>query len=197
MAGKRSTKEILFDTFFEFSQTKRLDDLTIADILNHSGISRSTFYRYFTDKYDLMSQFYQHQIAMLYQKNYCESESAWCIQKKVSYETAKLYYANQEFFANILVHEGQNSFTEASINHGIGYYKNLFKKGGWKEVPADLLFAIEYHCIAATEMLNRWVRSGFKLTPEEYCGLLFQTVPETLRENLTKCMLPQDGSKSD
>lgn len=136
-----------------------------------------------------MSQFYQHQIALLYQKNYCASESAWCIQKKVSYETAKLYYANKDYFANILVHEGQNSFTEASINHGIKYYKNLFMKGGWNTISADLLFAIEYHCIAATEMLNRWVRAGFDLTPEEYCALLFKTVPETLKDNLEKCML--------
>lgn len=191
MAKKKSSKDLLFDTFFELSQSKRLNDVTIADILEQSGVSRSTFYRHFTDKYDLMSQFYQEQIASLYQQNYCKSDSAWCIQKKVSYETAKLYYANKDYFANILAHEGQNSFTEASINHGIKYYSNLFKKGGWEELSPELMFAIEYHCIAATEMLNRWVRSGFQLNPEDYCSLLFKTIPETLKENLKKCMLPQ------
>lgn len=47
-------KRLLADAFEELIQTKSIDTITVNDVVERADISRTTFYRYFKDKYDLM-----------------------------------------------------------------------------------------------------------------------------------------------
>ena len=58
---KRMTaKELLAESFRELAQTKPIDKITIKDITENSGYSPATFYRQFSDKYDLIEWDYVH-----------------------------------------------------------------------------------------------------------------------------------------
>ena len=65
MVKRMTTKDFLFESFKELAKEKQLDDISINDIVENSQISRATFYRYFRDKFDLMEQYYQHEIEMI------------------------------------------------------------------------------------------------------------------------------------
>lgn len=133
MAKKKSSRDLLFDTFFELSQLKRLDDVTIADILEQSGVSRSTFYRHFTDKYDLMSQFYQEQIASLYQQNYCESDSAWCIQKKFHMKLQNFITQTRNILQIFLFTKGKTHLQKLPLTTALSIIQIFLKKGDGKK----------------------------------------------------------------
>src|SRR4051812_41261596 len=50
----RRTRQLLGVALGELMREKRYDDITIQDILDRSGIGRSTFYAHYTDKQDLV-----------------------------------------------------------------------------------------------------------------------------------------------
>lgn len=50
------TKKAIIDTFLELLNEKRLDRITVKDIVAKCGVSRKTFYYYFDDIYDLLEK---------------------------------------------------------------------------------------------------------------------------------------------
>ncbi len=50
----RRTRQLLGAALGELMREKRYDDITVQDILDRSGIGRSTFYVHYTDKEDLV-----------------------------------------------------------------------------------------------------------------------------------------------
>ena len=52
---RKTAKEILADSFRELAGTKAIDKITVKDITDNCGYSTATFYRQFTDKYDLIA----------------------------------------------------------------------------------------------------------------------------------------------
>lgn len=50
------TKKAITDTFLELLNEKRLDRITVKDIVAKCGVSRKTFYYYFDDIYDLLEK---------------------------------------------------------------------------------------------------------------------------------------------
>ena len=54
-----ATRKNILDAFWSVYQQKPIDRITIKDISDTAHVHRSTFYRYFTDVYDLLNQFEQ------------------------------------------------------------------------------------------------------------------------------------------
>jgi len=52
----KRTKSHVFDAFFQMVQSSRYDELKTIDIINKSGIGKSTFYEHFSSKDDVLSQ---------------------------------------------------------------------------------------------------------------------------------------------
>ena len=52
---RKTAKEILAESFREVAETKPIDKITIRDIVDNCGYSPATFYRQFSDKYDLIA----------------------------------------------------------------------------------------------------------------------------------------------
>lgn len=53
-----STKKLIANSFLELSKLKSLDKITVKDIAANCGITKTTFYNHFCDKYDLMMWIY-------------------------------------------------------------------------------------------------------------------------------------------
>ena len=58
MSDPRSerTRQLILDTLLNLHRNKKFKDITVRDITRAADINRTTFYRYFTDKYDLYDQ---------------------------------------------------------------------------------------------------------------------------------------------
>ena len=52
---RKTAKEILAESFREVAETKPIDKITIRVIVDNCGYSPATFYRQFSDKYDLIA----------------------------------------------------------------------------------------------------------------------------------------------
>jgi AcrR family transcriptional regulator len=50
----RYTKSCLFESFLGHLETKNVSDITVSEICEDAGISRQTFYKYYSDQFDLL-----------------------------------------------------------------------------------------------------------------------------------------------
>jgi len=51
---QRYTKQCIFDAFLKASETKQVSAITVSEISENSGVSRKTFYKYYSDPYALL-----------------------------------------------------------------------------------------------------------------------------------------------
>ncbi|PNZ69384.1 TetR/AcrR family transcriptional regulator [Staphylococcus croceilyticus] len=51
----QKTRQAILTTFFELLQAKTFEQITIQDLCDKANVRRSTFYRHFNDKYDLLN----------------------------------------------------------------------------------------------------------------------------------------------
>ena len=59
---RKTAKEILAESFRELAEKKPVDKITVPDIVGNCGYSKTTFYRLFKDKYDLMAWDYAQRL---------------------------------------------------------------------------------------------------------------------------------------
>ena len=62
MANANITKSALADALKQLSENKRIDKITVADIVDECGVNRQTFYYHFNDKYELLKWIYETEI---------------------------------------------------------------------------------------------------------------------------------------
>ncbi|MBO5556232.1 MAG: TetR family transcriptional regulator, partial [Oscillospiraceae bacterium] len=55
---RKTTKELLAESFRELAEQKPINKITIANITDNCGMTQPTFYRYYKDKYDLIAWIY-------------------------------------------------------------------------------------------------------------------------------------------
>ena len=57
---RKTTKEILAESFRELAENRPVDKITIQEIVDNCDYSPATFYRHFKDKYDMIAWDYVH-----------------------------------------------------------------------------------------------------------------------------------------
>ncbi len=53
--NRKTTKEILAESYLELAERKSINRISVVDIVENCSMTKPTFYRYFKDKYDLIS----------------------------------------------------------------------------------------------------------------------------------------------
>lgn len=71
--SKDTTKQHITDCFNGLSRKYTLDQITVNMIAEAAGVSKSTFYRHFLDKYDVMNYNYKRVLDEIFSFNACKS----------------------------------------------------------------------------------------------------------------------------
>lgn len=115
---RKTSKEILAESFREVAENKPIDKITIKDITENCGYSPATFYRQFSDKYDLIAWDYVQRTTAIMNK-VGVNEYRW---RDTLYDGADFWQENREYIQNLLLHtQGRESFvrylSEANTAH--------------------------------------------------------------------------------
>ena len=85
-------------------RTNPIEKITIDQILEHSGVSRRSFYRYFKDKYDLLEWIYDYDFCRFVEVR--PEKSIWEYYPDI----LRSLRADPEFYSSAFIYSGQNSF---------------------------------------------------------------------------------------
>ncbi len=177
MANANITKKALAQSLKELGSTKILDKITVADITEHCGVNRQTFYYHFEDKYELLNWIYTQELfipltADLDFENWPE--------KLV--ELFRYMKKNKNFFKNT-IRSSNNFFAEYMEKVLV----ELFIKGIQDLDPYHPLteqeqnISAKFFAYGLTGVMVDWTMQGMKEPEEELAKLLHDMVFKTER----------------
>lgn len=163
-----NVKEILANGLLELVEDCSLDAITIKQLLNHTGVSRQTFYNHFLDKNDLIHYIYLHKIIPDYHDDNMNMNFKESLV--VSFYNMKKYH---KFLKEACLYDGQNNLKDFMSEHckefDLKWHQSLYGK---QEMSEALKFATIYHASASSAMTLSWILSDMPVTCEEMADMI-------------------------
>lgn len=179
---RKSAKEILAESFREIAENKSVDKITIQDIIENCGYSKTTFYRAFKDKYDLMAWDYikDHKQIMDQTK---KDGYEW---KRTLIEGALLFSEQREYLKNLLTHtNGLDSFSRnMKLIHFDSLRKCVLNASGMKELDVKTEMYVRTYCQGTVDLICDWIMGVYYVSPEELAEVFEKCLPEPLHKYL-------------
>lgn len=172
----RRTRDRLGDALVELLVQKPFDDITVQDVLDGAGVSRSTFYTHYRDKNDLFlsdAEDFFESMATALSRFGDKSERVAPVQELFA------HIGEARPFYNALVESGRMpDVMELGLGHfGRGIAQRLNEIPRARTIPADRRDAIA-HGLAGSlfSLLTWWVQHGMTPSPEEMDKLFHRLV---------------------
>lgn len=160
-------KDKLAYGLIELSNKKRLENISVKELLEYTRVSKQTFYNHFLDKNDLIQYIYENMII----PNFDDPNKSigFYDEMVICFNNMKKYH---HFFKQALLIEGQNCLKDYIFQHCKEFDLSFHQKLYGKEMPDALRFATEYHATASSSMTISWVLSDMPVSCEEMARLI-------------------------
>lgn len=175
MANSNITKKALAQSLKELGASKILDKITVADITNHCGVNRQTFYYHFNDKYELLNWIYTQDLFIPLTEGLTFEN--WG-DKLI--ELFKYMKQEKSFFMNT-IKSSNNFFAEYSNKIFVELFKkaiidlNMYSHSSEKEQD----ICARFFAYGLTGLIVDWTMKGMKEKEEELSVLLQHMVLRT------------------
>lgn len=182
MIARLGTKDILAASLRELAKEKAVDKITIREITDNCGVSATTFYNHFQDKYELLAWIYNQWIEPIWGR--IGNGVSW---REALAKACTALLEDQAFYANALKNTaGQTSFRYATNDYAIGLLLSRCRDNAHtSELPKGIEFLVRFYMRGLSEAANDWFLQGQPITLEAFVDLLDQAMPEPLRPYLT------------
>lgn len=158
------TKKVITETFLNLLEKKDISNITVTEICELSDVNRGTFYRYYTDIYDLLKQIEQEFIEEIKSSpsmEYMEEHSIYSFTKGILQ-----IFENNKKLVKLLFITGRNIYFLNEVLE-VAYDKCI---GDWDGPDIDkdgLINAVVYIFNGALGIINYWVKNDFNTPSEE------------------------------
>lgn len=171
---KREVAEVMYDLVLK----KDFNHITVTALIEASGISRSTFYRHFKDKYDVMFYYYRMEVDELFKEEIRDwKEHLFYIFNFIQYR--------RSFFSRVFNLEGHNSFISFLYQYSFEFYEREYKKKYRKNLTIQDRYILEYVCAGSVEMVKQWIKKGYQESAESMASLTFDLLPRKIQDIFT------------
>jgi len=176
---RKTTKEILAESFRELAENRPVDKITIKEIVDNCDYSPATFYRHFKDKYDLIAWDYVCQSNEIMNKVGIDNY-AW---KDTLTDGVKYFLRNKVYMQNLLRNtSGHDAFirylAEANITH---LTECILKLTGAKELTLDLAILVKIYCYGTVLIVCEWLLDEIEIEDNHLAELFKKALPDALK----------------
>ena len=176
---RKTTKEILADSFIELAATKTLNRITVLNIVENCGLTKPTFYRYFKDKYDLMAWLFVREA----QGNVNKIGKGGYLWRDTLLDGLRYYEKNRKLMVNALKHtSGRDAFINLINEVDITFVSGeIRKKLGTDTLPGHLATLVKIYCYGTGQYLCDWLTDNHPASCEEVAEAMEACIPEPLK----------------
>lgn len=175
-----NTKQNLIDAFWSLYCEKRIEKITVREIMQKAGYNRGTFYEYFVDVHDVLEQIENSllpNISELPPMNFT-TETAQPIDGFV-----KLYSENSKYYTVLLGDKGDPAFANKLKNYvKLNVLGLLVSKGIQNDAKLD--FSIEFVLSAMIGILTYWFANEKSISEKD----LVELVSSLMNEGVSKVL---------
>lgn len=141
---------------------KSFDKITVGDIVENCNMSRTTFYRNFSDKYECANWIYQNRISEIVRVN--RDADSW---KNLIVQIAHFLYDKKEYFSKVANYREQNSLMDCIYQCGMDYALSLIQgETGSQEIPLPVRYCVHMYIAGSVEGIRLWLKEGCIGGPE-------------------------------
>jgi AcrR family transcriptional regulator len=168
-----NAKKYLIEAMMTLLEKHKIEKITIDMIVKESGVSRATLYRYFPDKYTLMTGCFVHFVDSIPESKSCDvsGNTESCLE---------FILQNRFYFSNVVKHEGQDSFFSVFCKTADNFMKEKAGKKKDAELDEQELNAISFYTAGASFCIVRWIQGGMISSPKKEAQMIYDNLPEIL-----------------
>ena len=167
------TKKNIKKALINLLANHKFDLITINQIVEEAEITRSTFYRYYDDKYELLSDIEEEILKHIHEERQ-KLEEKFPLEASFSVEMFKHLFESLEAYADsiyyLLSHNGDASFEMKLRNELSKRFSNVVNLKNISSTRADLLQ--EYMYVILIKTLQYWSANKDKVSVEEIASTL-------------------------
>ncbi len=172
------TKNNLREAFWDLYRKKRIEQISITEICRTAGYNRTTFYKYFSDPYDVLNKFEDKIIGDFTEKILISSRSQNSEADFIEI-IASLYREKGEYWG-VLLSEHGDPFFALKIKNKMGPL--LLRQFPLNESNPQTEYIIQFGMSAIIGTLTRWYNNGMTFSSDR--------LAELLRTMLKSALLP-------
>ena len=181
---RKTAKEILAESFRELAQTRPADKITIQEIASNCGYSPATFYRNFSDKYDLIAWEYARGTEKIMARA-LSPDYPW--KQTLLYGVSR-FEQEKEYLTNLFLHTGgHDAFIRymTDINCS-ALKKHILAVSGSSDTDSLTDLYIRIYCLGTVNLSCEWILGTYDITPEELAEIFENSLPEPLKTVLLR-----------
>lgn len=173
------TKRMIFFALKDLVAEHGFGNVSASDIIERAGVSRSTFYRCFSDKFDVANWAYKR-----YKNIRLQDKDQYHSFKTGLYAQLIHLSENREFFAAALRFRGQNSLSDSMVETNEEYMAQCWQ-AAHNETPSGKAAAtIAFSAAGLSYLLKRWVFNGCVEDPDDVVAAVCDCIPPAVLETL-------------
>lgn len=153
-------KDMIVESYKALVLKNKTTKISVKELSQNIGISRTTFYKYFKDTYDIIEYIFVSD-AMIPMETLINNN----INSKTIVENwYSSFYRNKDFYQLAIKENGQNSLFDTIILQITEYNKTLY----CRNFDGDDLEYYSYKYAAVQAMLlKKWMIEGMRIQPEK------------------------------
>lgn len=166
----------LWKSLTALMRKQNIDDIATSELLQQSGISRSTFYRRYLDKYDLLNQCYQQ----LLNQTICQVTEG-VSYKKAFYHLYQTLQSDPLFYKNALASNDYNGLRNYIFRQSFQVFESLLEQQGIDIKDRYIHLLLTGFISGALEVTCIWAEEGMKEPVETMFQLSYQLMPDIIQ----------------
>lgn len=189
MVRRLTTEELIGASFHEIAIRKPIDKITVKEIADNCGVSSTTFYNHFRDKYALIGWMYDHQIDAVFAE-FMDGRITW---EDVLRDFVTILNNDRVFYQNLHRHSNGDTSPFSPVNpHSIELLQQAIRMQD-PEVGEETLFDATLYLRGVSCCITEWFAHG---EPDEAGRLvrwMYNAVPDRLKPFLWGAQGQRDG----
>ena len=177
---RKTSKEILAESFREVAETKNIDKITVKDITDNCGYSPATFYRQFSDKYDLIAWDYMRELDNILSG----IDGTWSGWTNTLKSVAEFFEERKMYLKNLFLHtSGLEAFSTYMQEANYRCLVDIVQKAEQEHTIDKMTeMCIRLYILGTVQLTSEWILGKLDATAEELGNVYEQTFPELLRK---------------
>jgi len=151
------------------------EKVTVNLIIKRSGISKSTFYRYFLDKYDVMNYNYKRNLDRWIVGSKCKNwrDLYYCIFSSSMKDRQREHHAYAV--------GGDNSYSKFLHDYSYKTIENMTVSCRGYPLTKEEQFNLSLFCYGGIALNVDWLSGKLDCTVDEMTDMIFMAMPESMR----------------
>lgn len=166
------TKEVIAYSLKYLTRNNNLEDISITQIMEETGLRRQTFYDHFDDKYDLLTWILGHELTKEIENHIENRDLSNMIKNTLEYlNTNKIFYTkvflSDKFnsFNNYFSHYFQQIFEIIVMDKNYGQHKST----SLEEIDKHQFeLIVNFNTAGFTDAVKSWLINESQVSPKDF-----------------------------